>query len=43
MSLPTEQPDTAAEAQSCPAPAPGEEISPFDLERLDIVAVYCGR
>jgi bifunctional enzyme CysN/CysC len=36
--LPTEQP-AAAEAQSCPAPAPGEEISPFDLERMDIVAV----
>jgi bifunctional enzyme CysN/CysC len=32
-----EQPDIA-EAQSCPAPAPGE-ISSFDLERLDIVAV----
>ena len=38
MSLPTEQP-AAAEIQRCPAPAPGEEISPFDLERLDIVAV----
>jgi bifunctional enzyme CysN/CysC len=37
MSLPTDQP-VAAETQSCPAPAPGE-ISPFDLERLDIVAV----
>ena len=35
MSLPN---DTTPQAQSCPAPAPGE-ISPFDLERLDIVAV----
>ena len=29
----------ATPAPSCPAPAPGAEISPFDLERMDIVAV----
>ncbi len=39
MSLPTYDTDPAAQAASCPAPAPGAEISPFDLERMDIVAV----
>jgi bifunctional enzyme CysN/CysC len=31
--------DAAPQAPSCAAPAPGAEISPFDLERMDIVAV----
>jgi len=39
VSLPTYDTDSAAQSASCPAPAPGAEISPFDLERMDIVAV----
>ncbi len=39
MSLPTRDMGAATQAPSCPAPAPGAEISPFDLERMDIVAV----
>src|SRR5690606_22044844 len=31
--------DVAAQVRSCAAPGPADEISPFDLERLDIVAV----
>ena len=31
--------DAAPQAPSCAAPAPGAEVSPFDLERMDIVAV----
>jgi bifunctional enzyme CysN/CysC len=38
MSLPTGRAGDTAEVQSCPPPAP-DEVSPFDLERLDIVAV----
>jgi bifunctional enzyme CysN/CysC len=38
VSLPTQDTDAVVQA-SCPAPAPGAEVSPFDLERMDIVAV----
>lgn len=37
MTLPGGRP--AVETQSCATPTPGDEVSPFDLERLDIVAV----
>ncbi len=38
-SLDGNAPDASLEAQSCAPPGAGDEISPFDLERLDIVAV----